>query len=236
MRSKTKTAPADELIAEKRIGARIKKLRLKKSMGLVELGAHTGLSPSFLSQLETERVVPTLRNLARIAMVFSKDISYFFEEGPATVFARHPRQERVRLPQEKAAQPAFCFESLGYKVADRSLDPYWAEFQPLPPEAKIVMHSHPGLEFLYVISGQLEVRHADKIEVLAAGDSLCFDGGLPHGYRGVSTKPAQAIVVTSEKLSSALRPAKETARVPNGSEGKMNAGPRANFKTATSAS
>src|ERR1700677_1386055 len=67
---------AERFIAEKRIGERIKKLRLKKSMGLVELGKHTGLSASFLSQLETGRVVPTLRNLSRIAMVFSKDLSY----------------------------------------------------------------------------------------------------------------------------------------------------------------
>ena len=76
---------AESFIAEKRIGERIKHLRLKKSMGLVELGRHTGLSASFLSQLETGRVVPTLRNLARIAMVFSKDLSYFFDPEPQTL-------------------------------------------------------------------------------------------------------------------------------------------------------
>ena len=87
------------VIAEKRIGERIKRLRLKKSMGLVELGKHTGLSASFLSQLETGRVVPTLRNLARIAMVFSKDLSYFFESEPQSIFRIHRQKERVRLPQ-----------------------------------------------------------------------------------------------------------------------------------------
>ena len=58
---KTQVDPetAERFIAEKRIGERIKRLRLKKSMGLVELGKHTGLSASFLSQLETGRVVPT---------------------------------------------------------------------------------------------------------------------------------------------------------------------------------
>jgi DNA-binding XRE family transcriptional regulator len=77
---KTQVDPetAERFIAEKRIGERIKRLRLKKSMGLVELGKHTGLSASFLSQLETGRVVPTLRNLARIAMVFSKGPVVFF--------------------------------------------------------------------------------------------------------------------------------------------------------------
>ena len=83
---------AENVIAEKRIGERIKHLRLKKSMGLVELGQHTGLSASFLSQLETGRVVPTLRNLARISMVFSKDLSYFFEPEPQTLFRVHRAQ------------------------------------------------------------------------------------------------------------------------------------------------
>ena len=86
---------AERFITEKRLGERIRRLRLKKSMGLVELGKHTGLSASYLSQLETGRVVPTLRNLARIAMVFSKDLSYFFENEPAADVPRAP-QERPR--------------------------------------------------------------------------------------------------------------------------------------------
>ena len=117
---------AEQFIAEKHIGERIKRLRLKKSMGLVELGRHTGLSASFLSQLETGRVVPTLRNLARIAMVFSKDLSYFFESEPSTLFRVHRKKERVRLPHSGVDDPTYYFESLGYMVPDRQLDPYYA--------------------------------------------------------------------------------------------------------------
>src|ERR1700730_2325190 len=110
---------AENVISEKRIGERIKHLRLKKSMGLVELGQHTGLSASFLSQLETGRVVPTLRNLARISMVFSKDLSYFFEPEPQTLFRVHRRKDRVRLPQSGVEQPGYFFERPGYLVPDR---------------------------------------------------------------------------------------------------------------------
>src|ERR1700744_5843492 len=134
---------AETFIAEKRIGERIKHLRLKKSRGLVELGRHTGLSASFLSQLETGRVVPTLRNLARIAMVFSKDLSYFFEPEPRTLFRVHRTKDRVRLPQTGAQDPAYFFESLGYQVPDRQLDPYFAEFLPLKKNIKIRPHVHP---------------------------------------------------------------------------------------------
>src|ERR1700684_1561798 len=125
---KTQVDPetAERFIAEKRIGERIRRLRLKKSMGLVELGKHTGLSASFLSQLETGRVVPTLRNLARIAMVFSKDLSHFFETEPSAMFRVHRRKERVRMPQTGAEPPSYTFESLGYMVADRHMDPYFA--------------------------------------------------------------------------------------------------------------
>jgi hypothetical protein len=42
---------AERFITEKHLGERIRRLRLKKSMGLVDLGKHTGLSASFLSQL-----------------------------------------------------------------------------------------------------------------------------------------------------------------------------------------
>src|SRR5246127_5552717 len=125
------TENPERFIAEKHIGERIKRLRLKKSMGLVELGRHTGLSASFLSQLETGRVVPTLRNLARIAMVFSKDLSYFFETEPHSIFRIHRRKDRVRLPQTGVESPSYFFESLGYMVPDRHMDPYFAEFIPL---------------------------------------------------------------------------------------------------------
>ena len=133
---------AESFIAEKRIGERIKHLRLKKSMGLVELGRHTGLSASFLSQLETGRVVPTLRNLARIAMVFSKDLSYFFDPEPQTLFRVHRRNERVRLPQTGADDPSYFFESLGYHVPDRQLDPYFAEFLPMKEGRVPRAHQH----------------------------------------------------------------------------------------------
>src|ERR1700757_960774 len=130
-KSQVDTETTEKFIAEKHIGERIKRLRLKKSMGLVELGKHTGLSASFLSQLETGRVVPTLRNLARIAMVFSKDLAYFFETEPQPLFRVHRRRERVRLPQTGTDHPAYFFESLGYLVPDRHMDPYYAEFVPL---------------------------------------------------------------------------------------------------------
>jgi transcriptional regulator with XRE-family HTH domain len=195
---KTQADPdaAERIITEKRLGERIRRLRLKKSMGLVELGRHTGLSASFLSQLETGRVVPTLRNLARIAMVFSKDLSYFFESEPAPIFRVHRKKDRVRMPQTGVEPPTYTFESLGYMVPDRHMDPYFAEFLPLPAQVEPKSHMHAGFEFLYVLAGELAVRHGDHDATLTAGDAVYFDAGTPHSYRCATNKPAEAIIVT----------------------------------------
>jgi transcriptional regulator with XRE-family HTH domain len=187
---------AESFIAEKRIGERIKHLRLKKSMGLVELGRHTGLSASFLSQLETGRVVPTLRNLARIAMVFSKDLSYFFDPEPQTLFRVHRRNERVRLPQTGADDPSYYFESLGYHVPDRQLDPYFAEFLPIKEGRAPRAHQHAGCEFLYLLSGTLDVRHGETMHHVEAGDAIYFDANTIHSYVCSGKTPATAVIVT----------------------------------------
>ncbi|MEG9433972.1 helix-turn-helix domain-containing protein [Terriglobus sp. ADX1] len=185
---------AESFIAEKKLGERIKQLRLKKGMGLVELGRHTGLSASFLSQLETGRVVPTLRNLARISLVFSKDLSYFFEPEPKTLFRVQRGKDRIRLPQSGTDDPAYYFESLGYLIPDRQLDPYFAEF--LPNVTPRRAHQHPGSEFLYVLEGEMDITHGESTHRLEAGDAVYFDANTPHSYANAGQAPAKALIVT----------------------------------------
>lgn len=209
---------AETFIAEKRIGERIKYLRLKKSMGLVDLGRHTGLSASFLSQLETGRVVPTLRNLARIAMVFSKDLSYFFEPEPQTLFRVHRRRERVRLPQTGVDDPSYFFESLGYLVPDRQLDPYFAEFLPVKAGRAPKPHQHAGCEFLYLLSGALDVRHGEAVHHIEAGDAIYFDADTTHSYVCSGDVPAAALIVTLQNPL-ALQ-VQNGSRLANGTSGR----------------
>jgi len=195
-KSQVDNETTERFIAEKHIGERIKRLRLKKSMGLVELGKHTGLSASFLSQLETGRVVPTLRNLARVALVFSKDLSYFFESEPQALFRVHKRRERVRLPQTGVDDPTYFFESLGYMVPDRHMDPYFAQFIPLDKNQEPRAHMHPGFEFLYMLDGELDLRHGDRQCILEPGDAVYFDASTPHSYVCAGKKPADVLIVT----------------------------------------
>jgi transcriptional regulator with XRE-family HTH domain len=187
---------AESFIEAKRIGERIKYLRQRKQMGLVELGRHTGLSASFLSQLETGRVVPTLRNLARIAMVYSKDLSYFFEPERPELFRIVRADERQRMPQTGADEPGYYFESLGQVPADQQIAPYVAEFLPASERRPARAHRHPGTEFLYVLSGCLQVTHDGKADTLEAGDAVYFNAEAVHSYERLGDTPCTALILT----------------------------------------
>ena len=99
------------------IGPKLRSLRLKKKLGLVELGRHTGLSAAMLSKIERGLLFPTLPTLLRIAMVFNVGLEHFFlpDTGrPQVAVIR--KQDRLRLPDRPGAKsPAYLFESLYYR-------------------------------------------------------------------------------------------------------------------------
>jgi transcriptional regulator with XRE-family HTH domain len=182
------------------IGSKIRRLRLRKSMGLVELGQHTGLSPALLSKLERDVMHPTLPTLLRISMVFSVGLEYFFNPEPRPVLEIVRRQDRLRFPDSAEASPvAYYFENLDFPVAEPALNAYFAEFEPQLSR----LHEHPGTEFLYLLSGKLELRAGGGTHELAEGDAIYFDSGVPHGYRRIGARRATALVVTVSATSSA---------------------------------
>ncbi len=179
------------------IGAKLRALRLKKKMGLVELGRHSGLSAAMLSKVERGKLFPTLPTLLRIALVFSVGLEFFFsEDHKRQVVGIVRRGERKRFPERPDGRDiSFYFESLDFAAVERKLNAYHAEFQPLPA-GKARTHHHPGVEFLSILRGKLEINIAAARHVLDAGDAIYFDASLPHSYRRVSRKACSAIVVT----------------------------------------
>ena len=190
---------AESFIAEKHIGERIKRLRLKKSMGLVELGKHTGLSAALLSKLERDKLYPTLPTLLRVAMVFSVGLDYFFtDERKRHVVSVVRKHERIRLPERPgASEIAYHFESLDFKSNERRTSAYLADFEPIAEE-KLKSHQHPVSEFLHVLKGELGLKIGLDEYELEAGDSIYFDPSVPHTYRRGSKTACQALIVTAE--------------------------------------
>jgi transcriptional regulator with XRE-family HTH domain len=179
------------------IGEKLRSMRLGKSMGLVELGKHTGLSAALLSKLERGKLFPTLPTLLRIAMVFGVGLDYFFtDERKRRVVGLVRRNERVRFPERRGGQDVpYYFECLDYRATERKLSAFLADFQEVPQE-KIKPHQHAGAEFLYVMKGSLALKMGSDEYVLEAWDAIYFDSALLHSYRRRGAKPCTGVIVT----------------------------------------
>lgn len=179
------------------IGEKLRTLRLRKSMGLVELGKHSGLSAALLSKLERGKLFPTLPTLLRISMVFGVGLEYFFtDERKRRVVGIVRHAERVRFPERPGIQDVpYYFECLDYRATDRKLNAFLADFQELPPE-KTKGHQHPGVEFLYVLKGSLTLKIGSDEYVLEPEDAIYFDSSVQHSYRRRGAKPCTGVIVT----------------------------------------
>jgi len=183
-------------IEAKQIGERIRRLRSKRSMGLVELGTRTGLSASFLSQLETGRVVPTVRNLARIAMTFGKDLSYFFRDDQPVTFRTVRGNERVRIHRNSDAAASFFSESMHALVGDGQLVPCIAEFERADADAAFRPKIFEGVEFTFILEGRLILSSESEVETLQTGDVVWLDGSRKRQYCCPAGTQAKAMIIT----------------------------------------
>jgi transcriptional regulator with XRE-family HTH domain len=180
------------------IGQKLRHLRLRKKIALTDLGKHTGLSASMLSQLENGKLVPTLPTLARIAMVFDVGLEHFFTDKRAKrVFTIVRAEDRLKFPENaENPVPGYFFEVLAFGAPLKSLSAYLAEF-PKSDCDETREHAHDGSEFVHVLEGTLAINYQATRHLLQAGDSVYFDASEAHSYCGHSELTCKAIVITA---------------------------------------
>lgn len=186
------------VLSSHELGQKIKQLRLRKKIALVDMGKHTGLSASMLSQLENGKLIPTLATLARIAMVFDVGLDYFFgDRRRKRPFIVVRGSERLKFPDRPTnPKPDYLFECLAFSSQDKSLQAYLAEFPKRQP-GEVTEHFHEGAEFAHVLEGTLVIRYQSEDHILETGDSVYFDSSETHSYRGMSKSVTRALIVTT---------------------------------------
>ena len=199
--NKPNSASADfvaESLRPYSLGEKLKTLRLRKKLGLVELGKHTGFSAALLSKLERGKLYPTLPTLVRIASVFNVGLDYFFrDERKRHVVALVRKKERQRFPERPGSPDvSYFFEALDYPASSRKLNSYYADFQTVARE-KLKPHSHAGVELLYIVSGTLILTIGSDQYKLHEGDAIYFDSGVPHTYWKAEREACTALIVTA---------------------------------------
>ncbi len=199
METETGEQTVRRVLGSYEIGFKLRQLRLRKKIALVDLGKHTGLSASMLSQLENGKLIPTLPTLARIAMVFDVGLEHFFaDKRLRRTFSIVRAEERLKFPDRSDSPvPGYFFEVLAFGTSDKSMSSYLAEF-PKRSSKDVRQHVHDGSEFVHLLEGTLAIHYQSEDHILNAGDSVYFDASEAHSYCGQSENPvAKAIVITT---------------------------------------
>ena len=180
------------------IGEKIRRIRQSKGLTLEDISQRTGLSKALISRIENEHVSPPIATLLRIAAALKVEISHFFSDQASpykVTVVRHHERSTTRDSMILAGQDAgYTYELLAFKKDDKHMEPFIVAFD-LKERDEVPMQQHKGEEFLHLLEGKLEFFTEDEVIILEKGDSIYFDSGIPHGYRGLGGKSPKALVV-----------------------------------------
>jgi len=170
-------------------GARLRELRLGHALTLEDLAVRSGLSKAFLSRLESGGRQASIPVAVTLSKIFRVSLAYFFE-GSATAAPVIRGADRV----EKSAK--------GLKYAP--LSDTSRLFNVLPMLVKVSPsrrgnehYHHRGVEWLYVLNGQLRLSISGSTFDLEPGDAAHFDSHLPHRLIARGGLEAEVLVVAA---------------------------------------
>ena len=177
------------------LGARIRRRRQAMSMTLHRLGAASGVSAGYLSQVERDLAVPTLGTLAGIAAALDVGIDHFIA---ASRQGDHVTRAASR-PKFSLAGNSILYEQIGAECAGHELTSFILN---MPPGYRSETVQHEGEELIYVLEGEVSQVVDGQAFLLRAGDSMHYLGEYPHSWSNPSQLPAR-LLWTGKMLHSA---------------------------------
>jgi quercetin dioxygenase-like cupin family protein/DNA-binding XRE family transcriptional regulator len=188
------TEPEPRLKLEQYLGMQIKRQRLAQDLKLSDVAKIADISQGMLSKIENAQVSTSLDTLSRLCDVLGLPMSKLFSEydrqgGSALLVKADQGMEVVRRGTEKGHTYHLLNHTRGPK---KSFEAYMVSMDDASEE--FPTFSHPGTEFLHLLEGELIYRHGNQLYRMEAGDSLTFEGEIPHG-------PEQLVQVPIRLLS-----------------------------------
>ena len=177
------------------ISNKIKDKRREKNITVQELATRASVSKGLISQIENSRTVPSLIVLLDIIKSLDIDLNEFFKDiqsktvnGPILI-KRKSEYEHF----EKEHATGFHYQRIFAQFINHStIDIVILE---LEPDASRPMVETDAFEYKYILSGQVEYQFTDQSIILNAGDSMLFDGRIPHTPKNMGKTVASMLVV-----------------------------------------
>ncbi len=179
------------------IGGRLREERRRLGLTLQDVADRSGLSLGMISKIENAQTSPSLRTLARLSRALEVPITTFFrgfeEERDASYVRAGEGIELVR----QGTRHGHRYELLAAaKGAQRRIQPFLVTLT--EQRETFPLFQHDGVEFLYGLQGSFVYRYGRHTYEMEPGDSLMFDGQVPHGPEGLSVLPTRFLSITVE--------------------------------------
>ena len=183
---------------ETAIGHEVRSYRKGLGITVTDLATATGMSVGMLSKIENGNISPSLTTLQSLSKALGVPLTALFrrfEEPRNATFVKAGEGVNIERRGTRAGHHYSLLGHLDNNSSGVTVEPYLIT---LTAESDVFpTFQHEGVEFLYMLEGEVVYRHADKLYAMQPGDSLFFDADAPHGPEVLVALPARYLSIIS---------------------------------------
>ncbi len=181
---------------EEAIGREVKRFREKVGLTISELAKAANMSAGMLSKIENGATSPSLASLQALAGALQIPFTSLFKSYEEIRDATFVKAGQGLTIERRGTRAGHQYQLLGHSThGPVMVEPYLIT---LTQETDVFpAFQHPGMEFLYMLEGNVVYRHGEKTYDMHPGDALFFDAEAPHGPDELRKLPARYISVIS---------------------------------------
>jgi transcriptional regulator with XRE-family HTH domain len=169
------------------VGERIKALREEKHMSLRVLSKKSGISANALSLIERSKTSPTVTTLMAVARAFSMSVNDFFSES-------EKEKDGYTVYKRAGSERGAAIEAMATNLKSQNLNPLFLRLGHNEKFRKDLCF-HPGDEFIYCISGEIECEIDTAKIKLGPGDAVTYKAEIPHRIKSICPSGSDVLVV-----------------------------------------
>lgn len=194
-----KDRPERDKALEAAIGAQVRATRLSLGVTLADLAKTAAISVGMLSKIENGQTSPSLSTLQALASALNVPIATFFAKFDEKRDATFVKAGEGLTIERRGSSKGHLYQLLGHSLRSAmQVEPFLITLDEGSDAYPIFQHA--GVEFIYMLEGEITYRHGEQTYELRPGDSLFFDAQALHGPLELRQLPAVylSIIVSGE--------------------------------------
>lgn len=183
-------------LLEQAIGRSVRRFREKMNLTINGLSNASGISTGMLSKIENGTTSPSLSTIQSLSRALNVPVTSLFRDFEETRDATFVKAGEGLKIERRGTRAGHQYELLGHVPHGAVVvEPYMIT---LTEESDVFpIFQHAGLEFIYMVEGELVYRHGGEVYLLQPGDALFFDPNAPHGPEELRALPIRFLSVIS---------------------------------------